>query len=363
MRSRPFRELLLNLLAWLLSITGVLRWYRRHRPYRGVKVLAYHSIIRAPFLERVLGIGMTPERFRRQARWLAENYEVLDIDAVVEIAEGRRPEPENAVAITFDDGYRDTAEQAWPILRELGLPATVFLSTAAVAGECELWADALTWWLDRSSCPRLRLELPPAAGVGSLDLPLDRQGKRQAALVLRRILKRLPDAQRRELLQRIHQALESPRGSPRSELPLMTPEDAARLAAEGMRVESHGHQHTILSRLDDEELRGDLDSSREAITRWTGRAPTHLAFPNGGPEDFDQRVCSAARELGFHAAWTFIPGVVRRGADPLRLPRYGLFEMPLARFDLELCGLLERLRRRRPQPETGPSLPSEGPSS
>lgn len=86
-------------------------------------VLMYHSIGRN-------GVHFTvpPEAFRRQMSWLrSEGFEVVGLEECVR--RGRAGERGKVAALTFDDGYRDFLEHAWPVLEEFGFPSTVFLIT------------------------------------------------------------------------------------------------------------------------------------------------------------------------------------------------------------------------------------------
>ena len=93
-------------------------------------VLMYHRVApEVPGLER-LTWNVTPDRFRDQlAGLLRLGYQAWPLDKMLKtIAEGR-PLPPRVFIVTFDDGYANNHTYAWPILRQLQVPATVFLAT------------------------------------------------------------------------------------------------------------------------------------------------------------------------------------------------------------------------------------------
>lgn len=97
----------------------------------------YHSIS-----EAAGATSIAPAVFRGQMEALvASRCPVVPLEAVADALDGGDPLPSDAVAITFDDGFLDFAEQAAPVLRELGLPATVFLPAARM-GQREDWAGS-----------------------------------------------------------------------------------------------------------------------------------------------------------------------------------------------------------------------------
>ncbi len=102
---------------------------------RGADILMYHSIADAA---GPTSIG--PACFRAQMEQLvASGRPVLGIEELVTVMAGGGAAPDGAVVITFDDGFLDFAERAAPVLRELRLPATVYLPTDRVGGR-EDWA-------------------------------------------------------------------------------------------------------------------------------------------------------------------------------------------------------------------------------
>ena len=111
-----------------------------------VTILAYHRIATPgdqPELAPTL-IDAFPVAFEAQMRYLAARYNVISSwDLVRALREGYTL-PRRAVIITFDDGYRCFKETAWPILRRLGLPVTLFVPTHYPSHPGILfWWDAL----------------------------------------------------------------------------------------------------------------------------------------------------------------------------------------------------------------------------
>ena len=109
-----------------------------------VPILVYHSI--APHHP-----GQTAEQrqldvdtaaFREQMSYLvAHKFNVISLDKLVDALDGRATIPEHAVVITFDDGWEDQYERAFPILRQLGLTATFFVYSAAISVD----GASMTW--------------------------------------------------------------------------------------------------------------------------------------------------------------------------------------------------------------------------
>ncbi len=80
-----------------------------------------------------------PDDFAAQMRFLAERrYSVVSLDAVLDAADGATPLPPSPVAITFDDGFRETFEHARPVLKRFGYTATFFLVTG-LTGQTNAW--------------------------------------------------------------------------------------------------------------------------------------------------------------------------------------------------------------------------------
>ena len=92
------------------------------RKYVDVPVLMYHSI---GYTENNSYV-VTPEKFKHQMELLKENgYTTVTFDELVNYVETGAKLPEKPIAVTFDDGYLDNYQYAYPILKELGMKATI----------------------------------------------------------------------------------------------------------------------------------------------------------------------------------------------------------------------------------------------
>ncbi len=114
-----------------------------HRRPPGPRILIYHQI--GAWLGRQMEV--TEEDFVRQIDWMQEHGEIVDLDTALE----RRGESDSdrLFVLTFDDGYRDVYTNGFPLLKERGLPFTLYLATESIETGVPLTpggrADPLTW--------------------------------------------------------------------------------------------------------------------------------------------------------------------------------------------------------------------------
>ena len=104
-----------------------------------VPIIMYHSIDNPHHLS---GIVVSPHNFRKQLKFFKKHkYNVISLDMLVAALKEKKRLPKKSVVITFDDGYEDNYTNAFPILKEFGFPATIFVITDLISTEDEY----LTW--------------------------------------------------------------------------------------------------------------------------------------------------------------------------------------------------------------------------
>jgi peptidoglycan/xylan/chitin deacetylase (PgdA/CDA1 family) len=110
-----------------LALLAPAMWTREREP--GLFVLIYHRVGAGQGRE----MDLPAARFAHHMRMLRSRADVVGLAEGLARLEGGRP-TRDMVAVTFDDGYREVYTRAWPVLRELRIPATVFLPTGFMEG-------------------------------------------------------------------------------------------------------------------------------------------------------------------------------------------------------------------------------------
>ena len=310
--------------AWLVA--GLERAARPH-PHL-LAVLTYHRVddpSASPLLYPGL-ISAPPAEFEEQMGFLASQCRPISLAELRAVRCGEARLEPRSVVVTFDDGYRDFAEHAWPILKRQGIPVTLFVPTAYPGDPHKaFWWDRLYGALV-STGPRG----PIVTSVG--ELPLATEAERlQAFRRLRGHVQALSHEEAMGLVDEVCAALAAP--TPDSSV-LGWPELRA-LAADGVVLAPHSRSHPLLDRLPRGAVRDEIVGSLEDLEREIGVAPPVFAYPGGAQDGYVARILE---EAGFELAFATTRGTndLRR-ADWLRLRRINVGRasgLPLVRAQL-----------------------------
>ena len=290
-------------------------------------ILIYHRVAeRRPFTLE----STAPRAFERQMRYLAGHFRVLPLAEIIERVRSGAPIPARSLAITFDDGYEDNYTHAFPVLRALGLPATVFLTTGWIDTDEVPWFDRVLHAFGRSTRDSIALPGEPAP------IPLG-DGTVRERLAIRALyaLMRVPDAERRIAQESLIAEL-APEDRGPSKAMLRWPQ-IREMAAAGITFGAHTVTHPILSRLPEQDARRELADSKRRIEEETRSPVTLLAYPVGRRMDYSPAVLELARELGFTAAVTTTAGLNVRADDLFLLKRIKPLASDVPSFALGLA--------------------------
>jgi peptidoglycan/xylan/chitin deacetylase (PgdA/CDA1 family) len=292
------------------GLLGLLERIGRGRP-GGVHVLMYHRIANpddAPFLYPGL-ISATPAELERQMVALRERHRVISSPELLDALAHGQALPPRAVLLTFDDAYCDFLDDAWPILKRLDLPATMFVPTLFRGTEHEgFWWDRLHQAVCSANSPGDLLSiggLPGKPGISS----------RAAYRRLRAHVRTLPHGEALELVEALCAEVNVP-GARSSALGW---DELRMLASEGLTLGAHTRTHPLLDRVSRDEMHAEITAAREDLRREIGDTAPVFAYPGGA---CPSEAVEIVRREGFAAAFTSRRGVADlQSHDPLLLPR------------------------------------------
>jgi peptidoglycan/xylan/chitin deacetylase (PgdA/CDA1 family) len=257
----------------LLLRCGAARLLHRLRNRAVLTVAMFHRVL-PPEDPRFAGANPTytvsTAEFAACLDLFTRFYTVVAPEAVEAAAEGA-PLPPCPLLITFDDGWRDNAEFALPLLRARGLPALLFVATGHVGREEGFWQEELFDRIAARDAGPGGRRAADAAVAALIDRPAQERAARLAALPPRALPRRMADA---------------------AELRV--------LAAGGVRVGGHGHAHEPLTAVADAaaELR-DCRATLAALGLGGGRPA--FSFPHGR---WTPQLAALARSAGFGLCFT-----------------------------------------------------------
>lgn len=278
-----------------------------------LRILAYHRVAELQDTPAVdsRSVSATPEGFTQQMEHVARNYHVIGMPQLLDALENGTSLPRRAVLITFDDAYADFAVIAWPILKRLGLPATMFVPTAYPDHpERSFWPDKLYQAFAATS--RTELSETP---LGRLPLSTAEE-ERESLRRLQDYCTTIPDDEMVRLVDGVCCELTGRAlycGS------VLNWDQLRRLAQEGLTLGSHTRSHCIMTQVRPDRAREEIQGSQEDLRREIGTVLPIFCYPNGNHND---TVVSILRNEGIRLAFTTLSGENRLGSvDPLRMRR------------------------------------------
>lgn len=271
-------------------------------------------------------------KWRAFARWLSKSYRVLPLSEAVACLEQGKSLPDYAMCLTMDDGFRSTYDLAFPIMRELQMPASIYLATAFVDEKRPIWVDRVSYSLasaggDHAKLRSTKNELKnrPQDDIESAVAEIEQQTG--FALPARVDDPSLPATQRSLDWDQIIEMSQSGL----------------------MEFGNHTHTHRIVGRCSRAVAEKELRTAKSIIEERLGRKCDLFCYPNGTPGDFTAESEALVRETGHRTSLTTVAGWNAAKALPFALRRLGVDNsLDLPRFQLMVSGVMaavEKVRR------------------
>ena len=257
---------------------------------------------------------MGERRFGEQMRILSRVATVVDLRSALDTLASGSALPPRAVALTFDDGYRDNLTVAAPILRRWGMCGTIYLVPGLLDRSVHAWWERLGWAI---------------AGTAARTLHYDGREYRigdpaQRLYAQRHIegdVKHLDHATRTARIEDLVDQL-APTTRYGADRLFLDWDSAADLARAGLTVGSHTMEHPILARESAETQRRSLTESRQILQDRLGDEVATLAYPNGTRADYDPTTLQAVADAGYSYAVTTWGGRVSCSDPPFEISRH-----------------------------------------
>jgi peptidoglycan/xylan/chitin deacetylase (PgdA/CDA1 family) len=333
--SVPIKGFAKRVVAHSMARTGwwnlaLKTWARRDTTL----ILTYHRVLEkweAALDYSQPGMVVTLPTFERHLAFLERYFEIVPLSALLDDRTADRPTRRPRCVITFDDGWRDNYDLAFPMLRKRDLPATIFVTTDLIGTERVFWHTELIYLLmygelsqflrDKAALRAyphaVREGLRGCAGAGRASGAADVD-------VLIETVKATCDE---GVIQRLLESLIRAAGLRRPLIPgrrfFLDWDQLRDMAGHGFEIGSHGCTHRIMTRLSPEEANRELVRSKADIESRLGRDVVHFAFPN---EDANGRLVGLAARAGYRTASVGVAGAQAAARGLRLLRRVGIHE-------------------------------------
>ena len=301
------------------------RWLRPIAQGCGA-ILMFHHV--RPWRERAFApnrlLEITPEFLDRALAIAVElGFDLVPLDEVpLRLRRPGRP----FAAITFDDGYRDTAEHALPVLRRHRAPFTVFVTTRFADGAGGLW------WLELEAAIARLDRVAVSVGGACFEAACATPDEKAAAFErLYWLLRDGPEERLRATVALLADAAGIDPAALATRLCLDWDELRALAAEPGATIGAHTLSHPMLAKWPADIAGREIAESRALIEAKLGVPVRHFAYPVGDPTSAGPREFGLCARAGFATAVTTRPGHLFpvHGAHLHALPRIsvnGLFQ-------------------------------------
>lgn len=262
----------------------------------------------------------------RHIDWLAKHFEIMSLDDIGRYLEEGRTFRKPAAAITFDDGYADVYENAFPLLKRKGVPSAVFVVTGLAGTDRTQIYDRLYLLLAHlnrrgGSLVSGVLRILNAIGLRSPDLEQLPPEKDEPFEIMTLLLHRFPQQDIEQVVEELEQVIPLPAGAFKT-MASLTWDMIAEMHRGGVTIGSHTTSHTLLPKESLTRIQSELSESRRTLEAALNAPVKHFAYPDG---QFNTSVVETVKASGYEFAYGICPTQHSR-LPLLTIPRKVLWE-------------------------------------
>lgn len=298
-----------QLRSLVLRLSGINRWKWYNRP-SGLYCFNYHRIGDAnntPYDPNLF--SCTANRFEQHVQFYKKHFDVVTIDDLLSIIEDEKPISERLALITFDDGYIDNYQLAYPILKRHRTPAAFFISTDYLDNPVVPWWDEIAWMVRRSDAVEVRLS------SWECSVKIDRK---DMTTTISNVLTEFKRDQGRTMIGKIEelkQLLGTEVDAKNAAHLFITWDMLKEMGHNSMDVGSHTCSHRVLSHLPEKDQAVEIKESKLTLESKLGKEIVAFAYPVGGRDSFTRETSQQVEKAGYKVGFSFIKGINRKVHD------------------------------------------------
>jgi peptidoglycan/xylan/chitin deacetylase (PgdA/CDA1 family) len=255
----------------------------------------------------------------KQMHHIKKWYDVITIDELSKRLVRKERFHKPSVIITIDDGYLNNYTIAYPILKELNLPAIIYLTAGCIGTNKGLWIDDIEYALIHAKVNTFSFE--ELFGEKVFDIST-LAGKKETEKILYSTIHRLENLKRaaliKKLFENLHVDISELEIKPRI---MLNWDEIIEMSRNGISFGAHTLTHPCLPALQLEDAKHEIKRSKALIEEKVGKTIKHFAVPNGTKKDFTPALKEYCAAIGFDSVVMTESGVVMSHADPYELSR------------------------------------------
>jgi len=273
-------------------------------------ILLYHGVTdyQSSGIENNSGKHISKQEFEREMRYIKSNCNVLSMNEVVSLFQTQKTLPRNSVAVTFDDGFENNYTIAAPILEEVGVPATFYITSGIIGTDKMFWVDQLEFCIDLTTKKELDVCLGGKKHVFELQ---NDKAKIFALNTIKSYCKNVHKSVKDKVLESVILGTNlgpNPKISPNYRV--LTWDQVRKMSKNPLfSIGGHNITHDTLSRLSFSEMSSQIQGSLEAIKEKINTDVVHYSYPEGQAEHFNSDTIDILKNNGIKCCPTAINGV------------------------------------------------------
>lgn len=313
-------------LAHLLHSFRIFSLYHKYALQGRAIILMYHRVL--PSNNQLTipiqpGMYVSTKGFKIHLSYLASKFSIIPLEELVDRLK-KDKDISNCCAITFDDGWLDNYTYAFPILRKLQVPTTIFLVSGYVGSYRWFWSEEVSWCLYASVRKSIHASLLPV-DLRNVVFEIRSKGQGKMEVLVDKFLSQMkswPMERRTEVVRKCMRLRQDTKLA--KDRLLMNWEEVREMSqSELITFGSHTMSHALLDQLPVRLVREEIEGAIRVIEEKTGRPTDLFAYPNG---NYNDSVIRVLNEVGVKAAVTTKRGYVQTASSMLKLPRIGVHE-------------------------------------